>query len=29
MANKILKGMNFPGLEDTYIIPQVDATLKN
>lgn len=29
MANKILKGINFPGLEDTYIIPQVDATLKN
>ena len=28
MAEKILKGINFPGLEDTYIIPEVDNTLK-
>ena len=27
MAEKILKGINFPGLEDTYIIPEVDNTL--
>ena len=27
MAEKILKGINFPGLEDTYIIPEVDDTL--
>jgi hypothetical protein len=27
MAEKLLKGINFPGLEDTYIIPQVDDTL--
>lgn len=27
MAEKILKGINFPGLEDTYIIPQPDDTL--
>lgn len=27
MAEKILKGINFPGLEDTYIIPEVDSTL--
>lgn len=24
MAEKILKGINFPGLEDTYIVPQVE-----
>ena len=27
MAEKILKGINFPGLEDTYLIPEVDSTL--
>lgn len=27
MAEKILKGINFPGLEDTYIVPEVDDTL--
>lgn len=27
MAEKILKGINFPGLKDTYIIPEVDNTL--
>lgn len=27
MATKILKGINFPGLEDTYVIPEVDNTL--
>lgn len=25
MAEKILKGINFPGLEDTYIIPEVEV----
>ena len=27
MANKPLKSIQFPGLSDTYTIPQVDATL--
>ena len=27
MAEKILKGIIFPGLEDTYIVPEVDDTL--
>lgn len=27
MAEKILRGINFPGLEDTYIVPEVDDTL--
>ena len=27
MATKILKGINFPGLKDTYIIPELDSTL--
>ena len=27
MATKPLKTIKFPGLEDTYTIPQVDATL--
>lgn len=27
MAEKILKGINFPGLEDTYMVPEVDNTL--
>jgi lysophospholipase L1-like esterase len=27
MANKVLKSIKFPGLNDTYTIPQVDSTL--
>lgn len=27
MSEKILRGINFPGLEGTYMVPQVDATL--
>ena len=27
MANKPLKSVQFPGLDDTYTIPQVDTTL--
>lgn len=27
MANKPLKSIKFPGLNDTYTIPQVDSTL--
>lgn len=28
MANKILKGINFPGLDDTYVVPQTDDCVK-
>lgn len=27
MANKPLRGINFPGLEDTYIVPEPDTSL--
>lgn len=27
MANKNLKSIKFPGLSDTYVVPQVDSTL--
>lgn len=27
MANKNLKSIKFPGLTDTYVVPQVDTTL--
>ena len=27
MAEKPLRGINFPGLDDTYIIPEPDTTL--
>lgn len=27
MANKPLKSIKFPGLSDTYTVPEVDATL--
>lgn len=27
MANKNLKSIKFPGLTDTYVVPQVDNTL--
>jgi hypothetical protein len=27
MAQKPLRGINFPGLEDTYIVPEADDTL--
>ena len=27
MANKPLKSIKFPGLNDTYTVPEVDATL--
>lgn len=27
MANKNLKSIKFPGLTDTYVVPQVDDTL--
>lgn len=27
MAEKILKSIKFPGLEDTYVVPEADITL--
>ena len=27
MANKNLKSIKFPGLTDTYVVPQIDSTL--
>ena len=29
MANKMLRGINFPGLEGTYYVPEIDSTLSN